>query len=195
MTEPLCPCQRPGVKPTSAYTLGCRHQASLTAVRNYRKRWRAGLNQPGWIDSTGTRRRLEALATIGWSANAIADHTGLSYRWIRELRRGKTPRITRNTRDLVARVYDQLWDTPGPCSFARGHATRNGWAPPMAWDEHTIDDPAARPDLGHQPRSRVDNADVTHLASYGLTRDQIADSLGVTPDSLRDILARRRKAS
>lgn len=190
-----CPCQRPGVKPTSAYTLGCRHEASLTAVRNYRKRWRAGLNQRGWLNGTGTRRRLQALAATGWSANAIATRTGLSARWLLELRRGKNTRVERRTDQRIRAVYDQLWDQPGPCPIARRLAARAGWPPPMAWDDHSIDDPAAAPDLGRRPRSRVDDADVTHLASYGLTRDQIADRLGVTPDSLRDILARRRKAS
>lgn len=188
-----CPCQRPGVKPTSAYALGCRHPASLTAVRNYRKRWRAGLHQPGWIDSTGTRRRLEALAAIGWSANALADHTGLSYRWLRELRAGKTDRITRKTRDRVTAIYNQLWDTPGPCPWARGHATRHGWAVPMAWDDDTIDDPTAQPDLGRPARGRIDPADITHLESFGHTRHQIAERLAVDPESITTAL--RRKAS
>lgn len=45
----------------------------------------------------------------------------------------------------VCEVYDRLSMTPGPSAHTAGWAAKRGYAPPLAWDEDSIDDPAARP--------------------------------------------------
>lgn len=195
MTRRTGPCRATRHDTPNAYRVGCACPDAREAWRLYNKRLREGRQPAGLVDITGTRRRLEALAAIGWPLHDIAARLGLPARQISNWRATTHPHIRRSRAAAVARIYDQLWDTPGPSERARGHAARAGWPVPMAWSDDTIDDPAAEPDLGRRPRSRVDDADVIHLTSFGLTRDQIADRLGVTPDSLRDILARRRKAS
>lgn len=179
----------------SAYHQGCRCPAAREAHRLYYKRLREGRQPAAYLDVTGTRRRLEALAAIGWPTTVVAEHLQLAWRQVYSWRTTACTRIHRRHAAAVTAVYDQLCATPGPSDRTRRRARTVGLAPPLAWDDHTIDDPTATPDTGRRPRSRVDDADVTHLSRFGLTRDQIADRLGVTPDSLRDILARRRKAS
>lgn len=57
-----------------------------------------------------------------------------------------------STRDAVRRLYDELsWTVPPPSrirSRAQRMAAARRWAPPLAWDDETIDDPKARPDRG-----------------------------------------------
>lgn len=54
--------------------------------------------------------------------------------------------VTAHTAAAVAAVYDELWSIhgTGPGSRAlRGRAEREGWPPPMAWDD--VDDPQEQP--------------------------------------------------
>lgn len=122
----------------------CREAARLAKERWRRRRY---LNRgPLLVDATGTRRRLRALAAIGWPNAAIgalagADHSTVSA-W------SNNARVRAGTADTVRRVYDELSMTPGPSAKVRQIAARKGWAPPLAWDDDSIDDPAARPSTG-----------------------------------------------
>ncbi len=102
------------------------------------------------IDATGAHRRIHALCAIGWGFGAQAVLTGRSRsNWHSITRRD---RILPATAALVKGVYDQLSMTPAPAGYAasraRALALREGWPPPLAWDDETIDDPAAQPHLG-----------------------------------------------
>jgi hypothetical protein len=104
------------------------------------------------VDATGTRRRLQALMALGWSRTRLAEELGghrdvVSRYMIRD-------QVTTATVRAVRALYDRLWDTTPPeedqwdvsaAVAARRTAARNGWVPPMAWDDDTIDDPAAEP--------------------------------------------------
>ncbi len=103
------------------------------------------------IDSTGTRRRVQALATLGWSRSVIGERIGTrSDNFRKALGRD---RVTAQLARRVAAVYDELWDqdplTHGVSKTSvvrtRADAVRAGWASPLAWDDDTIDDPAAVP--------------------------------------------------
>ncbi|MGV9226462.1 hypothetical protein ACWDPF_27760 [Streptomyces albogriseolus] len=103
------------------------------------------------IDSTGTRRRVQALATLGWSRSVIGERIGMrSDNFRKALGRD---RVTAQLARKVAAVYDELWDqdplTHGVSKTSvertRADAVRAGWASPLAWDDDTIDDPAAVP--------------------------------------------------
>lgn len=95
------------------------------------------------VDATGTRRRLQALAALGWPLDAIAERCGVNRRTLSRALADTTVTVTLAAR--VAAAYDQLSMTRGPSAGTRGRAARRGWAPPLAWDDETIDDPATQP--------------------------------------------------
>lgn len=104
------------------------------------------------VDGTGTRRRLQALVVSGWSMSELARRLGRH-----EANLGRTiraPKVRAETERAVRKLYDELWNVdpaesgmrPQSMSLARNHARRLGWTPVGAWDDDTIDDPAACPD-------------------------------------------------
>lgn len=96
------------------------------------------------VDGTGTRRRLRALQAIGWPGWAITLHgPWTAAENIHQLCR-RRQRVTRDTHDAVCAIFDLLSMTPGPSDNTRRRAARDGWAPPLAWDDD-IDDPKVLP--------------------------------------------------
>lgn len=96
------------------------------------------------IDSTGTRRRVQALAWMGWPCSTVAVQAGTTAASLRTLilpGRNISYALARRVSD----VYDQLSLTPGPSKVAAGKARQLGFAPPMAWDDDRIDNRRARP--------------------------------------------------
>ncbi|WP_432001194.1 hypothetical protein [Streptomyces sioyaensis] len=102
------------------------------------------------IDGTGTRRRLQALVAAGWPEQELArrlDRTPTNFSSL--IRR---THVTVRTALAVRRLYDELWQED-PCQHATGYAVHRArkravrlhWAPALAWDDDTLDDPAARP--------------------------------------------------
>jgi transcriptional regulator with XRE-family HTH domain len=117
------------------------------------------------IDATGTRRRLQALVAIGWSQSELARRLGVlpsnfPYLLDRDQVRAATARA-------VVALYDQLWNAPPPDENARWRARRlaeaKGWLPPLAWDDETIDDPAAGPQLGEGAGPVVDEVAIERV--------------------------------
>lgn len=157
------------------------------------------------VDGTGTRRRLQALATLGWSINALARATSLDRQCLDNALHGRGQTMM-GTRRAVAAIYEQLWNTPAPTSTkgervaagrTRARARREDWAPPMAWDDETIDDPGATPfvgdvtDITTAGRGRVNTDSLTDCAvEWGMTREQAAVRLGVAPGTVTTALAR-----
>jgi hypothetical protein len=115
------------------------------------------------VDATGTQRRLQALICIGWSQSELGRRLGiLPTNMACTMRR---PKVSVATARAAVRLYDQLWNCPPPetchrernvASRARNFARRNGWAPPLAWDEDTLDDPTAAPVLDVEPIGDLD---------------------------------------
>ena len=153
-----CPRARHVHGTEAAYTrdrcrcLPCR-LARSTAVAA----WKAGEPLPGTtVPIIGTRRRLQALTTLGWSPPELAVHAGMHPGVVRRLRSDEgshpsyadTAAVLTLTRDRVGVVYDRLWAVPsvGPkATVMRRMALRRGWLPPLAWDDDTIDDPGFVP--------------------------------------------------
>ncbi len=159
----------------------------------------------GQQDGTGTRRRIQALIAAGWNITALAQRLGTSNHALgQRLRLGD--RVHVDTAAKVRALYDELWDVPPPAGTqwermsatrSRLMAERNGWPPPLAWDDghgpHGIDNPAATPDLGdrvRRPNRRVRDSEVEWLAEAGESLDAIAAQLGVTPASVKTALER-----
>lgn len=138
---------------TSGYMAGCRATCCRRARAKHEnmRRLAASRGTPYTVNSIGSIRRVQALMRIGWRGIDIAHACG----W-------KTGEAVTNAlvhRDFVnhrtaARIkaaYDQMSMTLGPSATTRRRAETRGWPPPLAWDDETIDDPAAKPQ-GMTPR-------------------------------------------
>ncbi len=161
-----------------------------------------GDEEHGIIRSTGTSRRLQALVANGWPQVVLARQLGRKLQHVRPAIHGEKP-IYMATYRSVVKLYDRLWDQPPPTSTgaqvrsasrARTYARTRGWVPPLAWDDDTIDDPAAVPAHdatdGVRPDRLIHADEVFFLAEAGLYRDEIADKLHVSPRSLQTVLER-----
>jgi uncharacterized protein YerC len=110
--------------------------------------------EPRKVDATGTIRRIRALVAIGWTFWGISQKAGHGNTWALQVTTSSM--VTPTTRDLIARLYDELWATEPPRVTAdekrayrrsRSLAVKHGWASPLMWDDDTIDDPGAEPEL------------------------------------------------
>ncbi|MGG5257485.1 helix-turn-helix transcriptional regulator [Phycicoccus avicenniae] len=115
------------------------------------------------VPNVGTKRRLQALMAGGWSQTRLAEQIGMEVRNFNHLLHGKRA-VTARTARAVADLYDHLWDqappatsrwTAGGITRSRGYALEHGFAPAVAWDDDTIDDPSATPDLGETGPKRA----------------------------------------
>ncbi|QKW31461.1 hypothetical protein HUT11_35450 (plasmid) [Streptomyces seoulensis] len=103
------------------------------------------------IDATGTRRRVQALATRGWSKAQQAAELGMTVPNFKGRLRGG--RVSARFARAVAGLYDRLWDERPEdhgvdgwiAERVRCCAEEDGWNGPLAWDDDTIDDPSAFP--------------------------------------------------
>lgn len=106
------------------------------------------------INSAGTRRRVQALAWMGWPTREVAHRAGVRERSLASLIQ-PTRQVSHALALRVAHVYNQLSDVPGPSRGARAKARQLDHAPPAAWDDDTIDDPKARPHGVRQTQQTV----------------------------------------
>ena len=162
---------------------------------------------PSFAAATAAARRLQALTCLGWAPRELAARLGMHTGAVRRIRDGERRRIKAATSRKVAVLYDQIWAQAPPeetkaqriaAAKARGYARRKGWAPPAAWDDDAITDPAAKPAAGWQ-RRRVTarNAelaeDATELLAQSCLPEQAATRLGVSRERLEQVLRRHRK--
>lgn len=198
--EPGIPCRCPD----------CR-EANRTWQRNrYRLISYGQWTGRDWVPAAGTQRRLQALAWNGWSWGLLAARLGCTRQTLR-VRVHRPGQVKTATATAVAALYDDLWDQPPPertpherhhADLARQHARKQGWAPPLAWDDDTIDDPAATPAPGWEPRDGARRYGVlaenaAWLLHAGESAEHVAARLGVSMSTLDTTLARaarRREA-
>lgn len=152
------------------------------------------------IDATGTRRRLQALAAIGWSRARLAGHTGLRPHTIGHLLTGDV--CTLAAARTVHGLFETLWGQApptgtGPERQAKARtladARRRRWVAPMAWDEEAIDDPAARPVLALRHRTTAQDRldELVWLVESGVSIDDSARRAGYSEtDSARSVARR-----
>ncbi|MFD7609666.1 hypothetical protein [Streptomyces sp. NPDC059828] len=105
------------------------------------------------IDATGTRRRLRALAAIGWPVKAIHKHIDIVT--VSTLERARysqqvTARLARAVRDFYAwasaGTAERYGVTGWVAARCRNAAVADNWEGPPVWDDDTIDDPNAHPE-------------------------------------------------
>jgi hypothetical protein len=124
---------------------GCCCPQALDAYRDYRRARRRG--QQLVIDATGTRRRVQALAAMGYGAEHIAQISGVSERTIRQMYTSQSSRITARKATAINATYNRLRHTPGPSQLARARARNRGWPDPAYWEAWgDIDTPEPPPD-------------------------------------------------
>lgn len=157
-------------------------------------------------DSTGGRRRLQALIAAGHTNTILAARLGITTANFGSLLRREqwTARVIRD----VQRLYAQMWDEPADegtprartaAAAARARAERNGWPLPLAWDDDQIDNPDAGPAEGWQRHdgklrdSAVLAEEATELITQqGYDRVTAAERLGVSRHALDKAFDRTR---
>lgn len=143
------------------------------------------LSRTALVDATGTVRRVNALAAVGWPKRAQAERLGISFRRLSALQ--KQSQVCVDTAIRVSSLFEELAMKPGPSDWSRMNARSKGWPPPLAWDD--IDDPDERPDTGSVERVAYPEL---YREKRGLGRSfmQIAAEEGIAPDSLERKLMR-----
>lgn len=191
-------------------------RATATAVAGLSLQRIYSTQSTGHVPRIGAVRRIEALLAMGWGHEAIAN-AGAPGTSALLNRRGHLVTIGRWRQ--IKDVYDTLSMSPGPSHLTRGWAKALDYAPPLAWDDDTIDDPTATPtgDRNHDPdhngvghdlqdpvaieRAITEPTPITltnsertsavrAMAARAATDDQIADRLGL---SSRTVLRIRQR--
>lgn len=136
----------------------------------------------GLVDATGTRRRMQALAAIGWTFSELSARLGCDRTQVHHWT--TTARVTQETAATARRLYDELWNVEPPeCMGAtrnRSMAASKGWAPPLAWDDDEIDDPAATPHEWQRiKRSTNRRDDLVEAAELGAPLASLIERFGI----------------
>jgi hypothetical protein len=139
------------------------------------------------IPMLGTTRRLQALSAMGYTSGQMAAWIGYDYKHFGQLLNGTKPSVTVAVAKRVDALFQRLQLEPAPDTWAgrraRTRAVNLGWPAPLAWDEDTIDNPAAQPFTGRSTRlSWLER--YTELRDLGYNDVQICDKLGCTPEAL-----------
>lgn len=94
------------------------------------------------VDAAGVHRRVQALCALGWSMSKVANRMGSAVYRVRQVMSESTVTV-RMHRKAIA-VYDELSMVrpEGPYAVkTRRWAERQGWLPPLSWDDSLIDLP------------------------------------------------------
>jgi transcriptional regulator with XRE-family HTH domain len=169
----------------------------------------------GDVSAVGAVRRVRALYALGHLNRVIAQEAGVSRDTVCALAAGSWSSLKVAADDGIRSAYDRLSMRTGTSWKTRQLAERNGWAPPLAWDDETIDDPQAVPQtdavqpaateggnvadrwlmgesviLGLEDRRQV----VQHLFEWtNDTADEIAAQLEMTVDAVWQAWSRIKK--
>jgi lambda repressor-like predicted transcriptional regulator len=154
----------------------------------------------------GSARRVRALYALGHLQARIAKQTGLHRDAIGDLLWGRTSRVTERHAIAIRCAYDVLSMELGDSDRNRATAKAQGWVPPLAWDEESIDNPRGRANLGLSGDGpavdeavvlralRGDRVDikgqarrvaVEHGIRHGMEMDAVADVLGMKFDTVK----------
>lgn len=136
----------------TGYAAGC-HDACCRAA-HARARKRSRIKPRPMVPILGTRRRVQALAALGWSSVDICRALDRERTWLNKILRND--RVQIQTALMIRGVYDELSMTRPEGEQAdrtRARAARAGWAPPLAWNEADLDNPDAEPIGWRDPSS------------------------------------------
>lgn len=139
----------------TGYSKGCRQDCCRRARRLHETQRRRDADKGirYTVPAIGTQRRFRALMRLGWTSQHIGDRIGWTADHV-QIILIQRKQVNRRTAEKVAAAYDEMCMTLGPSKITRSRAERNGWPPPLAWDD--IDDPAEQPVTVSAPRSHTD---------------------------------------
>jgi len=145
----------------------------------------------GLVPKAGACRRIRALMTLGWTHAAMRDHCGIITHLVLS-QSGEW--ICRRKHDAIADMYDALWRTLGPSRASAERAAKAGYPGPLAWDDDTIDDPAATP-IGVASPTPLRSRHVVAEQAEDLARTrcgwgEAASRIGISEDGLEGALRR-----
>lgn len=92
----------------------------------------------GFGPALGARRRLRALATMGWNVSDLAGRTGIPTATLSRIRKGEALDIGAARHHIIDAAYQELRGQVGPSTQAASRARNLGWFGPDLWDD--IDD-------------------------------------------------------
>ena len=139
------------------------------------------------VSAVGAMRRLQALAAIGWTMTRLSRETGVAAGSLYTVLR--TGRCSAPIWRAISDAYDAFWNRP-PLPQGRGtarhittaieRARAAGWAPPLAWDDDTIDDPKACPSGVRRRDGHWTVEDFEELLRQGETHEMACRRLRIT---------------
>lgn len=151
--------------------------------------------QAGFVRALGASRRLQALYALGHGHQFLVIDTGVSSSCIIDLITGRNTSIDVAIDTRIRETFERHSMTVGSNTRTLARARREGWPPPLAWDD--IDDPAAIPNLvkdgdafdpiaieralkgQHVPLTKREQLHVTELLTVdGWTEKAIAELTG-----------------
>ena len=141
------------------------------------------------VDGTGTRRRIQAMAAMGWSTSEIGARIGSPQNGVSAI--AKRDRVTAETAAAVREAFAELGMTPGPSEICRARARAKGWVTGAAWDD--IDNPDEVPQgVGSSRGSFVDRYQDARQHAGVSDLGKLAELLQMEPKSVKRQVTRHR---
>lgn len=139
------------------------------------------------LDCTGAVRRLRALAAIGWTITDLANEIGIDRANLAKYMDGTYRRMARYRLLIIRDMYERFWDQPKDNKRALNYARKQGWHPPLAWDDDEIDSPSATPHLGKGRSRAAQMEDLTWTLQTGAGWGEVLQrtGYGTTHDARR----------
>ncbi|MFK0222161.1 hypothetical protein ACIQWN_28725 [Streptomyces vinaceus] len=160
---------------------------------------------PGTVDATGTRRRIQALAAIGWPLRHLGPIIGVSPAWVDDLVKkdvtsGQTAHAVRQAYERLSRSNPERHGVSKvSAQRARRRAANLRWPTPKYWAKFpdAIDDPHFTPEYGMTKPQRLAEEAVWMVTVAGVPRTEAAARLGLTFGEVDEALTRNdmRKAA
>lgn len=180
---------------------GLIHRTTETRVLSVRP-LTGGIRVGTRVPALGTIRRLRALAADGWPAAELARRCGKHTQFIVFLQGSpETGKVRMWVADYVSVLYGQLQGRKPEAEGvprhiaeqARSRAAAKEWTGSAWWDDDEVENPDYQPATARTARYIALAEDCLELERQELTREQIAERLGVTRDGLQRALSEYRK--
>jgi hypothetical protein len=134
-----------GIKTTCYHQGGCRCDdcKTLQKARSAQRRKAIAYGRlERRVDATGTIRRIQALNALGWADRVIGSLCGYTAQDVYAVK--DNVKVTPWMRDKIAAVYETLSmrvpENSRPVAQVRASAKRNGYVPPLAWNDIDADE-------------------------------------------------------